>query len=409
MLDVEKVRRDFPILGTSMNGKPLAYLDSAATSQKPLQVIESVKDYYSRYNANIHRGIYRISEDATEAYVESKGKTARLINAKGIENIVYTRNATESLNVAALTYAEQNVGKGDTILLTEMEHHSNIVPWQMLAERKGASIEYVRVAQNGTLDMADLSDKLSGNPRIVSFTHASNVLGTVNDAKRISRLAHESGATVIVDGAQSVPHMKVDVQEIGCDFLAFSAHKMLGPTGLGVLYAKADILEKTEPLFGGGDMINTVEFGSHTWNELPWKFEAGTPNIAGAVGFGTAIDYLNGLGMESIADHERRLTKYALDRLSSSGVRTFGPDDTKQRVGVVSFAVNGVHPHDVSQIFDDDGIAIRAGHHCAMPLVKQVLKCNALSRMSFYVYNTEAEIDRAADSIERVRKIFKVP
>ncbi len=410
--NVEAIRADFPILQTKMAGKQLVYLDSAATSQKPKVVIEAIRDYYVRYNANIHRGIYELSEKATEAYIQSKEKAARLINADGIENIVYTRNATESLNLVALTYAAQNVRKGDHILITEMEHHSNIVPWQLLANRNNATLDYIKVdVKTGMLDRNSLSECMEKGPVIVSITQASNVLGTINDVKVIAKDAHSHGAAVIVDGAQSIPHMKVDVKDIDCDFLAFSAHKMFGPTGLGVMYAKSDMLDKMEPLFGGGDMIMTVTLKSHTWNGLPWKFEAGTSNIEGGIAFGAAIDYLNGLGLAAIDRHEKSLTEYALKRLGEiEGVSTFGPDlkYVDKRVGLVAFSVGGVHAHDIAQVFNDNGIAIRAGHHCAMPLVREVLKRDSLARMSFYAYNTKEEIDKAVDAIEKVKKVFKV-
>ncbi len=410
--DVERIRADFPILQRKMNGKPLAYLDSAATSQKPLAVIEAISDYYSTYNANIHRGIYELSEKATEKYAESKEKVAKLINAGGVENIIYTRNATEALNLAALTYASHKVRKGDRILITEMEHHSNLVPWQLLAKKQKAVLEYIRVdKRTGLLDGTSLNESLEREPAIVSLTQASNVLGTINDVKSITRMAHGHGATVIVDGAQSAPRMRVDVKDIGCDFLAFSGHKMLGPTGIGVMYAKRDILEETEPLLGGGDMILKVTLKAHMWNELPWKFEAGTPNIEGGIVLGTAIDYLNGIGLGAIDSYESELTRYALARLSElKNVETFGPGlkDAKNRAGLVAFSINGIHAHDIAQVFNDNGIAIRAGHHCAMPLVREVLGKDSLARMSFYVYNTKDEIDRAVDAIEKVKKIFRV-
>ncbi|HVC57978.1 MAG TPA: cysteine desulfurase [Candidatus Acidoferrales bacterium] len=410
--DVERIRKDFPILGTSMNGKPLVYLDSAATSQKPIQVIDAISNYYKQYNANIHRGIYQISERATSEYIESKEKLAKFINAGEMAEIVYTRNATESINVVALTWGNENVGKGDHILISDMEHHSNIVPWMLLAERKGATLDYIKLnRQNAELDDESLKEQLAKRPKIVAVTHASNVLGTINDVKRITRMAHEAGATVLVDGAQSVPHMKVDVRDIDCDFFALSAHKMLGPTGIGALYGKRGILEKMEPLLSGGDMIRSVKHHEHEWNDLPWKFEAGTSDIAGGIGFAAAIDYLSAIGMDNVRNHEKNITKYAIERLSDvEGVRIFGlgQDGIERRCGVVSFKLNGVHPHDVAQIFDGEGIAIRAGHHCAMPLVTETLGEGALSRLSFYIYNKESEVDMAIDAIETVKKTFRV-
>jgi cysteine desulfurase/selenocysteine lyase len=410
--DVDKIRADFPILRTKMNGKPLIYLDSAATSQKPRQVIGSIDDYYKNYNANIHRGIYRISEKATEEYVQSKEKVARLINASGKEEIIYVKNTTEAINLAALSWGYANINKGDHILISEMEHHSNMVPWMVLSKRKGAVLDYISLDKsNSKLDVGSFEKMLEKRPKIVAVTHVSNVLGTINDVREIIKKAHKNGAMVLIDGAQSVPHMKINVKEMNPDFFAFSAHKMLGPTGIGVLYAKADILNEMEPLMTGGDMIKSVRYNSYTWNDLPWKFEAGTANIADGIAFGAAIDYLNGLGMERIRGHEKRLTRYALERLSEvKGVKFYGPGikELESKGGVVAFAVGNIHPHDVAQIFDSEGIAIRAGHHCAMPLVTQRLNQAALSRISFYIYNKESEIDAAVNAIEKVKKIFKM-
>ncbi len=408
--DVDRIRKDFPILGKKINGKALVYLDSAATSQKPIQVIKAVTDYYENYNSNIHRGVYKIAEDATEGYVNSKKLAAKFINAESYRNIIYCRNATEAINVVARSWAEQNVQKGDHILITEMEHHSNIVPWQMLAKRKNAILDYAKVNGMKYLDIEDFSAKLRKKPKLVSFTHVSNVLGTINEAKELTKMAHEAGAKVLVDAAQSVPHMKVDVKEIDCDFLAFSAHKMLGPSGIGILYGKEEILEQTEPVLGGGDMIRTVDFKGSTWNELPWKFEAGTQNIEGAIGFGAAMDYLNKLGMQSIRNHEVELTKYALEKLAEKKVTAYGPgiDDMKHKAGVIAFKIEGAHPHDIAQIFDSEGIAIRAGHHCAMPLVTQIITEQAVARMSFYIYNKNEEIDKAAAAIDKVRQILQI-
>lgn len=411
-IDVNSVRKDFPILNTLMNEKPLAYLDSAATSQKPIQVIDAISNFYKTYNANIHRGIYKISEMATEEYTKSKQMFADLINANSWREIVYVRNATEALNLAAISWGGANVKKGDHILISEMEHHSNLVPWLVLSRQKGATLDYIKVdPKNGSLDMNSFLEQIEKRPKIVAITQASNVLGTINDVKRITAIAHKAGAKVLLDGAQSVPHMKVDVKDIGCDFLAFSGHKMLGPTGIGVLYAKDDILAEMEPLFTGGDMIRSVGFHDSTWNDLPWKFEAGTPNIEGAIAMNSAIEYLNKIGMSNIHAHERELVKYALGKIEGvRGVRAFGSkaNDLSMRGGVIAFAVKGIHPHDVSQIFDSQGIAIRAGHHCAMPLVTSVIAEPAVSRMSFYLYNTKEEIDRAIEAIELAQKIFRV-
>ena len=329
-----------------------------------------------------------------------------------MREIVYVRNTTEAINVVALSWGDANIKKGDHILISEMEHHSNMVPWMLLAKRKGAVLDYIALDKESCgLDMQSLAMALEKRPKIVALTQVSNVLGTINDVKEIARVAHKSGAVVLIDAAQSVPHMSVDVKHMDADFLAFSAHKMLGPTGIGVLYGKESMLEGMEPLFSGGDMIRSVSYDSYTWNELPWKFEAGTSNIADGIGFGAAIDYLNGVGMQNIAEHEKRLTKYALDRLAEiDGVTVYGygAKNIDKRGGVITFSVGGVHPHDVAQIFDSEGIAIRAGHHCAMPLVTERLKQPALSRLSFYLYNKESEIDAAVAAIHKVKKIFRV-
>ena len=412
--DVESIRKDFPILSTkTSHGKQLVYLDSAATSQKPVQVIDAVSDYYRTYNANIHRGLYDISARATEEYRRSKELVAEFISAGSYNEIVYTRNTTESINLVALSWAERNMKKGDVILTTQMEHHSNIVPWQMLARRKGAVLEYAKLKGNAVLDMEDYGKKLEKRPRLVAFTHVSNVLGTVNDAKKLTEMAHDAGATVVIDAAQSVPHMEIDVGRIGCDFMAFSSHKMLGPAGIGVLYGKEDILEKMEPLFGGGDMIRSVRFDSCTWNELPWKFEAGTSNVEGGIGLGAAVEYLDRIGISMITQHEIDMTRYALGRLDGlDGVAVYGigkKDMTdSNRAGVVSFNIKGAHAHDVAEIFNSEGIAIRAGHHCAMPLVNEVLGEPSVARMSFYLYTKKEEVDKAIEAIAKVRKVLRL-
>lgn len=410
-LDVDQIRKDFPILGTKSHGKPLAYLDSASTSQKPRAVIDAVKEYYETYNSNIHRGLYEISMKSTDAYIESKELAAKFINADSYRNIIYCRNTTDAINIAALSYAEPRINKGDHILVTDMEHHSNIVPWLMLARRKGAVLEHVGLKDNSFIDMDDFSKKLESKPKIVAFTNASNVLGTINEAKLMTKMAHDAGAIVLLDAAQSAPHGKVDVKDIDCDFLALSSHKMLGPSGIGVLYGKEEILEETTPAIVGSDMIRTVTFESAEWNELPWKFESGTPNIEGAIGFGAAIKYLNSVGLENIREHELGLLRYVFNRLEEvKGVQIFGPgkNDVEKREGLISFNIKGAHPHDVSTIFDTQGIAIRAGHHCAMPLVMGVLGQPAVSRMSFYLYNKQEEIDRVIDAIDTVRKVLKI-
>ncbi len=409
--DVEEIRNDFPILKTAMNGKPLVYLDNAATSQKPRQVISAVSRYYKNYNSNIHRGLYKISEEATHGYISSKKSAAKFISANSEREIIYLRNTTEAINLVALTFGEQNVGRGDHILISKMEHHSNIVPWQLLAKRKGAQLDYVELKDDAFLDMEDYAKKLEARPKIVSLTHVSNVLGTINDAGAITKMAHNAGATVLIDGAQSAPHMPVSVKEMDCDFFAFSSHKMLGPAGIGILYAKEGLLEGMQPLYGGGDMIKSVDLYDSTWNDLPWKFEAGTQNIEGAIGFGAAIKYLKKLGMENVRNHEKGLTRYALEKLDGvSGINVYGPgiDRIGERAGVVSFSVSGVHAHDVAQVFDSEGIAIRSGHHCAMPLVTQSLHESALSRMSFYIYNREEEVDKAIAAIMKTKETFHI-
>ncbi len=406
-----EIKKDFSIFGKPVHGKRLIYLDSAATSQKPRQVVDAIVNYYYTFNANIHRGIYKISEQATEEYERSKEKVARFVNAGSGKNIIYVRNTTEALNTVALTYGDKNISKGDHILISDMEHHSNIVPWQLLAKRKSAILDFAPLKDNAFLDMSSYEKLLQNNPKIVSLTHVSNVLGTINEIKKITSMAKNAGATVVVDGAQSVPHMPVDVSDIGCDFFAFSSHKMLGPSGMGVLYGKKELLESTEPLFGGGDMISSVKRSGSEWNEIPWKFEAGTPNIEGAIGLGAAIDYLEGIGMQRVRDHEKSLTRYAMEAISSiPGVEIYGPGlgMESERGGVLSFGLNGVHPHDVSQIFDSEGIAIRAGHHCAMPLVTEVLRKGSVSRMSFYIYNDESDVDAAVSAIKKVKGIFHI-
>ncbi len=412
--DVEEIRRDFPILQTkTRNGKPLVYLDSAATSQKPVQVIGKIEEYYRNYNANIHRGLYEISVRSTDEYTGSKEKVARLINGGSYRNIIYCRNTTEAINLVALSWADQNISQDDIVLTTQMEHHSNIVPWQMLAKKKKARVEYAGLSKpNLSIDMEDYKEKLEHGPKLVAFSHVSNVLGTINDAKEMARLAHKHGAVVLVDGAQAVPHMKVDMKDIGADFYAFSSHKMLGPAGIGVLYGKEPLLEGTDPVIGGGDMIRSVRFDSCTWNELPWKFEAGTPNIEGGIGLGAAVDYIEKVGIERIRRHEIAMTKYALSGFEEmEGVEIYGERLEKvnesNKAGVISFNIKGVHPHDVASIFDSEGIAIRAGHHCAMPLVTQVIGEPAVARMSFYLYNTESDVDKAAEAVAKVKRMLK--
>jgi len=397
--DLEQVRRDFPALNQHMHGKPLVYLDSAATSQKPRQVIATVTRHYEKDNANVHRAIYELGERATGAYESARQKVADFINAGDWRSIVFTRGTTESINLVAYAWGRHNLGPGDEILITEMEHHSNIIPWQLLARDTGATLRYIPIADDYTLDLENLPQYITGRTRIVAVVHQSNVFGTVNPVIDIVQQAREVGALVLVDGAQSVPHFPVNVQQLDCDFLAFSGHKMLGPTGVGVLYAKTDLLETMEPFLGGGEMISMVNMQGATWNQIPWKFEAGTPNIAQAVGLGAAIDYLNHLGMDRIALYGDQLTRYARQALTLiPGLTIYGHAPTSS--SALPFNVDGIHPHDLAQLLDQEGIAVRAGHHCAQPLMSR-LGMAATTRASFYFYNTPEEIDRLAEGIEQ--------
>jgi len=405
--DVEHIREDFPILRRRLNGKPLVYLDNAATSQKPRQVIEALVDYYQRYNANVHRSVHTLAGEATEAFESARRKVARFLNA-GPQEVVFTRGATEAINLVAFSWGRTFIREGDEILLTEMEHHSNLVPWQLLAKEKGARLRFIPVAlPEGVLDLDRLDDLLTDRTRLVALTHSSNVLGTINPVAEVAHRAHEVGAAVLVDGAQSVPHGPVDVRALGCDFLAFSGHKMLGPTGIGGLYARQEWLERMPPFLGGGEMIMKVDWEGSTWNQSPYKFEAGTPNIGDAIALGTAVDYLEAIGRQRIQAHERALTKYALARLRAvQGLTLHGR--APARGGVISFLVEGIHPHDLAQVLDSEGVAIRAGHHCAQPLVVQRLGQVATARVSFYLYNTFAEIDRLIEAVEKAKEFFDV-
>jgi cysteine desulfurase / selenocysteine lyase len=406
MLKIDQVRRDFPILQRETSpGVRLVYLDSTASSQKPLSVIEAMNSYYRRSNANIHRGVHTLAEEATYMYEQARVKIAKFINAPSPHQIIYTRNTTESINLVAYTWARANLGTGDLVILTEMEHHSNLVPWHMLQMETGIELEFIPITEDGLLDLEVYRSLLSRSPKLVSFTHMSNVLGTINPAAEIIRLAHESSAVTLIDGAQSVPHLKVDVQVLDADFLAFSAHKMCGPTGIGALYGKMELLESMPPFLGGGDMIKEVKLRSFRPNTLPHKFEAGTPAIAEAVGFGAAVDYLTSLGMEAVSAHEHEVTEYALERLEEiPGVKVFGPA-VQNKGGVTAFTLEGVHPHDVAQILDRDGIAVRAGHHCAQPLHEK-FGIPATSRASFYLYNTKEEVDLLVNGIYKVKELF---
>jgi cysteine desulfurase/selenocysteine lyase len=405
-LNVNEIRKDFPVFQRETKpGTPLVYLDSTATSQKPLAVIKAMDDFYRLSNANIHRGVHTLAEEATAMYEQARVKIARFINAASAHQIIYTRNTTESINLVAYSWARANLKAGDLVILTEMEHHSNLVPWHILQTERGIVLDFIPVTDDGLLDIDAYKALLTRGPKLISFAHMSNVLGTINPAGEIIRLAHEAGAVTLVDAAQSVPHLSVDVQALDADFLAFSAHKMCGPTGIGVLYGKMELLESMPPFLGGGDMIREVHLRSFRPNSLPYKFEAGTPAIAEAVGFGAAIEYLSSLGMDAITAHEHEITEYALERLEEvPGVKLFGPS-AKYKGGVAAFTLDGVHPHDVAQILDKDGIAVRAGHHCAQPLHEK-FGLPATSRASFYLYNTKEEVDLLINGIYKVKELF---
>lgn len=408
MLDVAKIRRDFPILSKLVYGKPLVYLDNAATSQKPSSVIQALVDYYEGYNANVHRGVHALSMESTQRYEEAREKVVRFIGAPDSENLIFVRNTTEGINLVASTWAAANIGPGDEILLTEMEHHSNLVPWQRLAKDKDARLRFIPVTDEGTLDLSNLDALLNHRTKLVSMTHMSNVLGTINPVKDIAQKAHAVGALILIDAAQSVPHMPVNVTDLGCDFLAFSSHKMLGPTGIGGLYVSSPVLEQMEPFLSGGEMVQEVTFDSATWNDLPMRFEAGTPNIAGTIGLGAAVDYLESLGMDQVHEHETQLTGYALDALKelSEDFNFYGPADLSIRGGIISFYSPDVHPHDLGTLLDREGIAIRAGHHCAMPLTRDKLGVAATARASFYIYNTEEEVDLLVSTLKKALRYF---
>jgi cysteine desulfurase/selenocysteine lyase len=406
MFNAHTIRQDFPILQQNIKGKPVTYLDSGASSQKPNSVIEAMNTYYREYNANVHRGIYYFSEKASEAYENTRKKVGRFINAQSWREVIFTRNTTESINLVAFAWGQANLQAGDVILTTEMEHHANLIPWQQLAARTGATVKYIPVTEQGLLDMAIFDSLLTPQVKLVAVSQMSNVLGTIPPIEEIIKKAHAVGALVLLDGAQAVPHMPVDVQALDCDFLAFSSHKMLGPTGIGVLWGRQGILKEMPPFMTGGDMIKSVTLAGSTWNDLPWKFEAGTPAIAEAVGLGQAVAYLQQLGMENIRQHEIELTTYALERLSQvEGLRIYGPLDPQLRGGAITFTLGDIHPHDVAAVLDSEGIAVRAGHHCAMPLHDK-LGLVATTRASFYVYNTPDDTDRLAAGLDKVRELF---
>ena len=403
-MDVREIKKLFPILDQEVNGKPLVYLDSAATSQKPIKVIEALDDYYRRYNSNVHRGVHTLGTYATDGYEGARDKVRSFINASSMEEIVFTRGTTTALNLVASSYGRANVSEGDEIVITPMEHHSNIIPWQQVAKATGATLKYIPLQKDGTIALADVEATVTDKTKIVSVMHVSNVLGTVNPVKEIAAIAHKHGAVMVVDGAQSTPHMKIDVQDLDCDFFALSGHKMVGPTGIGALYGKKALLEKMEPIEFGGEMIDFVGLQDSTWKGLPWKFEGGTPIIAGAIGLGAAIDFLEEIGMDAIYAHEHDLALYAMERLSEiDGLTIYGP--TKERAGVVTFNCDDVHPHDVATVLDAEGIAVRAGHHCAQPLMKW-LDVTATARASFYLYNTKEDVDALVKGLIKTKEYF---
>jgi cysteine desulfurase/selenocysteine lyase len=402
---VHDLRKDFPILARCIGEKPLVYLDNAATSQKPESVLAALDGYYRRYNANVHRGVHTLSEEATAAYEQARLRVARFINAASDKEIIFTRGTTEGINLVAQSWGRANLGPGDEVLITEMEHHSNIVPWQILRDQLGFTLRYVPITDQGQLDLDRLDTLLTERTKLFSFIHASNVVGTINPVAGLIAAARRVGATVLIDGAQSVPHMPIDVRSLDADFLVFSGHKMCGPTGIGVLYGKRELLEAMPPWQGGGDMIREVKMTGSKWNALPYKFEAGTPAIAEVIGLGAAVDYLQGVGMEWVRAHERALTAYAYDRLSEvEGVRILGPGP-EQRGGLIAFTLADIHPHDVAAILDAEGVAVRAGHHCAQPIHDR-LGCVASARASMYLYNTPEEIDRLAAALEKAVHVF---
>ncbi|MFH0065956.1 MULTISPECIES: cysteine desulfurase [Bacillaceae] len=401
-----EIRKLFPILDQEVNGQPLVYLDSAATSQKPAAVIEAIEQYYRGYNSNVHRGVHTLGTKATDAYEGAREKVRKFINASSTEEIIFTRGTTTSLNTVARSYGGANIKEGDEIVISYMEHHSNIIPWQQLAKEKGAVLKYIPLQEDCTISLDDVRATITDATKIVSIMQVSNVLGVINPVKEIAKIAHEHGAVMVVDGAQSTPHLKVDVRDLDCDFFAFSGHKMVGPTGIGVLYGKKELLEKMEPIEFGGEMIDFVGLQESTWKELPWKFEGGTPIIAGAIGLGAAIDFLEEIGLDNIERHEHKLAAYAMEKMSAvEGLTIFGPKDAEKRAGVITFNINDVHPHDVATVLDADGIAVRAGHHCAQPLMKW-LDVSSTARASFYLYNTEEDIDKLVSGLVKTKEYF---
>ena len=405
-MNFEQIRHQFPILDLKVNDRPLVYLDSAATSQKPLSVLKAMETYYREYNANVHRGVHTLGNRATEAYEGARDKVQRHINARHREEVVFTRGTTAAINLVARYFARDVLKPGDEIVTTFAEHHSNFIPWQQAAKQSGATLKFIPLQQDGTIALEDIRKTVTDRTKIVAIAHVSNVLGTIHPIKDIAQIAHEHGAVLIVDGAQGAPHLSVDVQDLDCDFYAFSSHKMCGPTGIGVLYGKKEWLERMEPVEYGGEMINFVELYDSTWKEPPWKFEAGTPSIAEAIGLGAAIDFLDEIGMDHISRHEQELMEYALKLIGEiDGVTIYGPEDPRKRSGVLSFNIEGVHPHDVATVLDMEGIAVRAGHHCAQPLMKW-LNVTATARASFYLYNTKGDVERLAEGIVKAKEFF---
>lgn len=406
MIDIQKIRADFPILDQEINEKPLAYLDNAATSQKPKQVIEALTHYYEFDNANVHRGVHTLAARATDAYESARVKVAKFIHAREVAEIIFTRGTTSAINLVVDSYAEANIEAGDEIVISYLEHHSNLIPWQQLAKRKGAVLKYIELEEDGTISVEQAKKTISEKTKIVALAHVSNVLGTITPIREIAAIAHEFGAVILVDGAQAVPHMEVNVVDLDADFYAFSGHKMMAPTGIGALYGKRELLDAMEPTEFGGEMIDFVELYDSTWKELPWKFEAGTPIIGGAIALGAAIDYLAEVGLANIHAHEQALASYAIEEMSKiDGITIYGPKDASKRCGLVTFNLEGAHPHDIATILDEDGIAIRAGHHCAQPLMKW-LDVSSTARASFYIYNTKEEIDALIDGLKLTKEYF---
>lgn len=406
MIDIQKIRADFPILAQEINEKPLAYLDNAATSQKPKQVIRALTHYYEFENANVHRGVHTLATRATDAFESARAKVAKFIHAREVAEIIFTRGTTSAINLVVDSYGNTNIEAGDEIVISYLEHHSNLIPWQQLAKRKGAVLKYIELEEDGTISIEQAEKTITEKTKIVALAHVSNVLGTITPIKEIAALAHKVGAVILVDGAQAVPHMEVNVVDLDADFYAFSGHKMMAPTGIGVLYGKRELLDKMEPTEFGGEMIDFVELYDSTWKELPWKFEAGTPIIGGAIALGAAIDYLVAIGIDTIHTYEQELVSYAIEQMSMlEGITIYGPTDASKRCGLVTFNIEGAHPHDVATILDEDGVAIRAGHHCAQPLMKW-LDVSSTARASFYIYNTKEEIDALIEGLKLTKEYF---